>query len=899
MINIKMASSDLPDPTEDLHWGDFKGPIVNFLAKHASENPDRLCVCETSPRRTFSYGVIDHAANVLAWHLLQQGIERGDVVMLYSARCVELVVAYMGVLRAGATVSVLDPQYPADRQIVYLEVSRPRAIVTIKKATESAGGFSEKVVSWINTNLDLKARVPELALHDDGKLQGGISQGKDLLDDVTRQTLPIIGPDDIPTLSFTSGSEGKPKGVRGRHFSLTHYFPWMAERFDLSSNDRFTMLSGIAHDPIQRDIFTPIFLGASVWIPSFEDIDHQRLAAWMLEYETTVTVLTPAMGQIMIGGASNQFPALRNAFLVGDVLIKRDVRILQELAPNATVVNMFGTTETQRAVSHYAVPSRNSEPDHLDKLPDFIPAGKGMKGVQLLVVDKQDRWRICEKGEEGEIYVRAAGLAEGYLNEPKLNEQKFLHSWFVESKRWAEQDDKQGHSEPWRQYYKGPRDRLYRSGDVGKYLDDGNVICTGRIDDQVKVRGFRVELNDIDAKLSYHPLVARSVTILRKQEEQLVSYVEPAWSAWEDFLKSKHLSDHNEDDTMVGRLVRFHLLRKDVRNYLKTKLAEHEVPTLIVPLLKMPLTPNGKPDRKAVPYPTKEEINASRISTGTQLTALEQKIARIWAEPLGIDPDTIGSEDSWTDLGGDSMKALKVLKVARQEFSLKIQQRDLYSHPTLGAFAHVCDPSSATSGVNGVNHAEEPGYAADAERLASELPDTFNQSREEPVTFLLTGATGFLGSFVLHGLLKMNKTKKVYCIVRGQTGQQRLRTTLTAYGLTFDAQRVQCLAGDLSKPNLGLSTSDWKTVSDEVDSIVHNGARVDWLLNYQDLRSVNVSSTISALALAAAGRPKKVVFVSTTAVLDTPQFAGQNIAEDDEMARSRTDLDGGYGQTKW
>lgn len=197
------------------------------------------------------------------------------------------------------------------------------------------------------------------------------------------------------------------------------------------------------------------------------------------------------MGQILVGGASAQFPALRNALFVGDVLIKRDVRKLQALAPNATVINMFGTTETQRAVSYYAVSSRNSDPGHLDRLPDVIPAGRGMNRVQLLVVDRTNRNRICAVNEPGEIYVRAAGLAEGYLGAPELSREKFVESWFVDKKHWIDQYQNllkaQTDKPAWATSFI-PRDRLYRSGDLGYYNDDGDVVCTGRADNQVKVR---------------------------------------------------------------------------------------------------------------------------------------------------------------------------------------------------------------------------------------------------------------------------------------------------------------------------------------------------------------------------------------------------------------------------
>lgn len=208
------------------------------------------------------------------------------------------------------------------------------------------------VRSYIDDELQLKAEVPALRLRDDGVLAGDEDGKGDLFAQVrAKATSPpdvLVGPDSNPTLSFTSGSEGRPKGVLGRHYSLTKYFTWMAERFQLSSESRFTLLSGIAHDPVQRDIFTPLFLGAQLLVPSKEDIQHEKLAEWMREHKPTVTHLTPAMGQILVGGAVAEFPSLDRAFFVGDILTTRDCRSLQRLAVNANIVNMYGTTETQR-----------------------------------------------------------------------------------------------------------------------------------------------------------------------------------------------------------------------------------------------------------------------------------------------------------------------------------------------------------------------------------------------------------------------------------------------------------------------------------------------------------------------------------------------------------------------
>jgi L-aminoadipate-semialdehyde dehydrogenase len=212
--------------------------------------PNRQCVIETrssrTPERTFTYRQINQASNQLAHHLVAHGCNVGDVVVIYAYRGVDLVVAYMGALKAGATVSVLDPQYPAERQKILLSVSRPQFLIYIQRAIEEFGQPSGVISDFIATGLHVKAIIPSLHLSASGNLTGGSFEDEDCLAAQTplKEHHPnvTVGPDSIPTLSYTSGTQGIPKGVQGRHYSLTYYTPWMAERFGLSENDKFTML---------------------------------------------------------------------------------------------------------------------------------------------------------------------------------------------------------------------------------------------------------------------------------------------------------------------------------------------------------------------------------------------------------------------------------------------------------------------------------------------------------------------------------------------------------------------------------------------------------------------------------------------------------------------------------
>lgn len=265
-MTVTNGVTKVPDPTADLHWSDFRGTIQHFFAANAEKHPEKECVIETglrdgTGRRAFDYRRIHEGSNIVAQHLVAGGIQRGEVVMIFAHRGVDLVVAIMGVLKSGAAFSVLDPAYPADRQKVYLEVATPRALITIKKTTDDLGPLSPLVRDFLDsTKLDdeplLRTEIPALQLLDDGTLRGGSVRGNDCLERATqlKDKMPdiVLGPDSTPTLSFTSGSEGKPKGVKGRHYSLCKYFPWMSEAFNLGPKDKFTMLSGIAHGKPQR-----------------------------------------------------------------------------------------------------------------------------------------------------------------------------------------------------------------------------------------------------------------------------------------------------------------------------------------------------------------------------------------------------------------------------------------------------------------------------------------------------------------------------------------------------------------------------------------------------------------------------------------------------------------------
>ncbi|RKK82048.1 L-2-aminoadipate reductase large subunit [Fusarium oxysporum] len=659
--------------------------------------------------------------------------------MIFAHRSAELVCAYMGTLAAGAIVTVLDPQYPPQRQQIYLQVSKPTALISIRKATEESGPLAPLVQKCIDDELSIKIKILDLRFTDDGELTAGEDRADIFANVKERASTPpdtLIGPDSNCTLSFTSGTQGLPKGVLGRHYSLAKYFPWMAERFGLSSESVFACLSGISHDPIQRDIMTPLALGASLILPTKEDIQHVRLSEWMRKWSPTTTHLTPAMGQILVGGATAQFPSLRQVFFFGDVLTTRD----------------FRSVWLERSIS------------------------------ALLVLPK-------------------------YLNDPEKNKGKFIDNWFVDNKKWVEADKANDKGEPWRKYYKGPRDRLYVTGDLGEYRPDGAVRVLGRMDSQVKIRGFRIEINEIDANLGGRPCTV--------------------------YLK------------------RFRRIQAEVRDHLKSRLPAHSVPSIYIVLQKLPLNPNGKVDSPNLPFPDAslmtEDASEEDLKSWETFSETEKTIATQWSTLIpGLNAKMVRPDSSFFDCGGHSLLAQQLLLNLRKELRVDVTIGVLYANPTLRGLGSAVDSLRSGQAVT-VDRSNDTVYSDSLDELTNTLD-------ANGATFFLTGATGFLGAYLAKDILDGKNTKLIACI-RGAKDLKFAKERL--------AERISCVIGDLSKPRLGLDDASWKHVADTADAFIHNAAYVHWIARYEQMMGPNVLSTIDAMKLCNEGKPKLFSFAAT------------------------------------
>jgi len=677
------AAAWLPDPAKRL-GGDWRGAIHQALSR---ADPDRIAV-EDARGTVWTYAELEARANQLARFLVSHGVEKGDAVAVWAHRSAPLVQALMGTLKAGAAFMVLDPAYPVPRLLDYLRIGRPTAWISVPGAPPPPAEVEEAASALCHIDLDGLSGLPET---DPG---------------VT------IGPDDAACLTFTSGSTGVPKGVVGRHGPLTHFYPWMAERFGLDAGDRFGMLSALSHDPLQRDVFTPVWLGARMVLPDPERIGAPGyLAGWLRSERVTVLHLTPAMMEMVLDSTDNgpepvpELPDLRLAFVVGDLLKKGDVEHLQGIAPSAVCVNLYGSTETQRSVSYFEVP-RHPGLDRLGK--EVLPLGRGMEGCQLLVLNQGGR--LAGVGESGEIHLRSRHLARGYLGDEALTAERFRPNPLLASPEEG--------------------DRVYRTGDLGRYLPDGVVEFAGRADFQVKLRGFRIELGEVEAALARYPGVRECVVIVRE--------------------------DRPGDRRLVGYLVSVDIAPepRDLRVFLGSRLPDYMVPAAFVVLPALPLTRTGKVDRRALPAPVEDRAEAAQPG---ERSAAEELLSGIWADLLGV--SAVARDDSFFALGGHSLLATRMISRVRAVLGLELPLRSVFEEPTLAGFAALVERTR-----RGDAAAAAPPPLVRLPRGGDPLPASFSQQRLwfldrlEPESFAynLTGGvrlTGGLDAAALEGAL--------------------------------------------------------------------------------------------------------------------------------------------------
>jgi amino acid adenylation domain-containing protein len=566
----------LPDARAPLAPSPQPAVYERFL-DHVATTPDAPAI--THSGRTHTYADVEQRSLEVARSLRRQGLRSGETVAIVAERHPSLIWTLLGVSRAGGVFVVLDSNYPEQRLQALAGIAAPKALL----ATE--GDRAPGVAARLST----LTRAPLRSIED----------GPAPADEA--EWLDRAQPDQPAYQLFTSGSTGLPKCVVCSHAPLSHFVTWQAATFALGPTDRFTLLSGLSHDPLMRDVFTPLSIGASIHVPEQAVLTEPGgLRQWFDAVRPTVAHTTPPLGRLLVTTTREHppLPELRYIFWGGDLLPPELLDDVTGHAPNVEHVNVYGSTETPQAAGfHRARPGVAWR---------HVPVGRGIEGFQLIVVDDQRRPR--GPGEVGEIAVRSPYLSLGYLG---------------------------GEGPQRRDGGVGPAGgaETYYTGDRGFHLPDGEVLALGRQDDQIKIRGYRVDLSEVAAALVSHPDVdaAHAVVINRETNPQIVA-----------FVTGRALAE-DADGVLLAHMAQ--------------RLPDYMMPHSLQRLEAMPLLPNGKLDREAL-RTRAEQRPAQTAAAARSATPTEAALVEKWSALLPWAQVSAGS--SFFTLGGDSLSYVEV-----------------------------------------------------------------------------------------------------------------------------------------------------------------------------------------------------------------------------------------------
>jgi amino acid adenylation domain-containing protein/thioester reductase-like protein len=795
--------------------------IHQLFEEQVQRTPDAVAVVFVDERSEASgrvneltYHQLNCRANQLADYLQSLGVSADVLVGLCVERSLLMVIGLLAILKAGGAYVPLDPEYPSDRLGFMLEDTQVPLLLT-----------QQHLLSQLPPNQAKLVFIDEIWLE--------ISQNNQ--DNVTSK----VTASGLANVIYTSGSTGKPKGVMVEHQGLVNLAQAQIQTFGVHSDSRVLQFASLSFDACIWEVIMALRTGATLYLGTKDSImPGMPLMERLRDDGITHVTLPPSALAVL---PTEELPKLQTIIVAGEACSPELIKLW---SADRNFFNAYGPTEA----SVCATVAKCTPEDNK------VTIGRPIANTQIYILDSQ--LQPVPIGVPGELHIGGAGVARGYLHQRELTQQKFISNPFNDE----------------------PDSRLYKTGDIGRYLPNSNIEYLGRIDNQLKIRGFRIELGEIEAILSQHPGVRENVVIAREDipgEKRLVAYFVP---------QLEQTPTTNE-----------------LRILLTEKLPQYMVPSAFVRLELLPLTPNGKVDRKALPVPDFQNTQLA-VTFVAPRTPVEKILANIWANALHI--EKVGVVDNFFDLGGHSLTTIRVMSQINETFQIKLPLRHLFTAPTVAELARTIE---STFGANSSVRANEiTTLNLEAEVVLDETIKPGNlvyQPVTEPAAIFLTGATGFVGAFLLAELLQQTQAD-IYCLVRAgdfNAGKQRLEETLKAYLVWEESfnSRIIPVLGDLSQPLLGLSDEQFHLMALKIDSIYHNGALVNNIYPYALFKAANVRGTEEVLRLASQIKIKPVHFISTASVFTSDEYFKLGVVLENDPLEHSQGLVGGYTQSKW
>ncbi len=787
---LRVVVDEFRGETLELTYQDVVTAIQRAFVMHS----ERLAI--KSGERELTYGQLDLLSGGVARELNARSVGPGHVVGLVLEPGVEMAVAALGVLRAGAAYLPIDPSYPSSRITHQLTDSGARNVIC-------CGAF---------------------AAANPGLFTGGMELLR--CEDIRPAACPAmpIAPDSAAYVVYTSGSTGRPKGVLVEHRALANLCAWHCRAFSVCKDDRATKYAGWGFDASVWEMFPYLTVGASLHVvPEECRLEMDALERFFESSAATIAFLPTPICERFLKQPNR---SLRLLLTGGDTLHSVEHRGRYDL------VNNYGPTECcVVATSGHARRglSRN------------VMIGRPVSNTRAYVLSGDNS--VCPVGIFGELCLAGLGVARGYHGNVAETAQRFRTNLV-------------------------PEERVYRTGDRVRWLASGELEFQGRTDRQVKVRGVRVELGEVEHVLSEFEGVQKVVAVLANgANSQLVAYYEGDPSRCSPNALAVYSREH---------------------------LPPAAVPAHFIAMARLPTTANGKIDLRALPAPSRKGEGAIDEAT---FSDLEMQVANLWKEYLHL--EHLQYSDGFFELGGNSLLAAKLAAEVGRHFGAEVPVKALVDASDFRAFCAVV--RTAMSGKALCERKVTPDELWKDSKLADALsPESSVHGPQRKI--IVTGATGFVGSFLLAQLLE-DPALNVTCLVRAlgpAEARERLRIALRTYGIDGALmRRVDVVAADFTKERLGLDLATYEQLATDHGQIFHCGAAVNFTYSYFALREANVMGTLRMLQLACTGPLKKVHLISAGSVVEAASTAlGQAVREDDPLdAPERLTM--GYSQTKW
>ncbi|MEE1704283.1 non-ribosomal peptide synthase/polyketide synthase [Pseudomonas aeruginosa] len=611
--------------------------VEQLFASRAAMEPERVALL--FEERQLSYGELNAQANRLAHRLIELGVGPDVLVGIAVERGLEMIVSLLAVLKAGGAYVPLDPEYPQERLGYMIEDSG---------------------IALLLSQSHLLQRLPAAS----GIACLALDQARDWQDRPASDPQLRAHPQNLAYVMFTSGSTGRPKGVGISRESLSRHTHVSLEFFGIGPDDRVLQFSTFNFDGFVEQLYPPLACGASVVLRGTEIWDSETLYREIVERRITTVDLTTAYWNMLAKDFANQgvrdYGALRQVHAGGEAMPPESLVAWKAAGlEHVRLLNTYGPTEATVTVT-----TLDCAPyvDGSKAIPATMPIGKVLPGRAIYLLD--DAGQPAPVGAVGELVIGAELLARGYFKRPDLTAARFIPDPF----------DEQGGG------------RLYRTGDLARYGADGVIEYVGRVDHQVKVRGFRIELGEIEACLGEHPAVREALVIAVEGAAgaQLVAYLVPQAEA----LASATLEVQAA-------------LRNELKALLRDNLPEYMVPAHLLFLERLPLSPNGKVDRKALPAPDASLLQEAYVAPRSEL---ECQVAAIWQEVLKL--QRVGLDDHFFELGGHSLLAINVISRIQLELGMKLTPQLLFQFPTLGLFVSNLEKAGGQVDTSKLNKLE-------------------------------------------------------------------------------------------------------------------------------------------------------------------------------------------------